>query len=48
MRGISRTGRVVTSAALIDATVIRALIGRWNWWLPRWRARVCASSRRYR
>ncbi|MGH2885850.1 MAG: MMPL family transporter [Solirubrobacteraceae bacterium] len=75
--GIGRTGRLVTSAALIlflaflslaagpqtdvkilatalaagillDATVIRALIvpaivtlmGRWNWWLPHWPARV--------
>jgi RND superfamily putative drug exporter len=77
IRGIGRTGRLVTSAALIlflaftalasgpgselkmvastlaigillDATVIRALIvpalialmGRWNWWLPRWPARM--------
>jgi putative drug exporter of the RND superfamily len=77
VRGIGRTGRLVTSAALIlflafislasgpqtdvkvlatglaagillDATVIRALLvpalvslfGRWNWWLPRWSARV--------
>jgi RND superfamily putative drug exporter len=77
VRGIGRTGRLVTSAALIlflafvsmasgpgtdlkmfatglgagillDATVIRALIvpavialmGRWNWWLPRWPARL--------
>jgi RND superfamily putative drug exporter len=77
IRGIGRTGRLVTSAALIlflaftsmasapetdvkilatglaagillDATVIRALIvpavialmGHWNWWLPRWPARV--------
>ena len=75
--GIGRTGRLVTSAALIlfltfvamasgpgtdlkmfatglgagillDATVVRALIvpavialmGRWNWWLPRWPARM--------
>ena len=75
--GIGRTGRLVTSAALIlfltfvamgsspgtdlkmfatglgagillDATIIRALIvpavimlmGRWNWWLPEWPARV--------
>jgi putative drug exporter of the RND superfamily len=75
--GIGRTGRLVTSAALIlfltfvamasspgtdlkmfatglgagillDATIIRALIvpavialmGRWNWWLPAWPARV--------
>ena len=75
--GIGRTGRLVTSAALIlflafvsmasgpgtdlkmmatglaagillDATIIRALIvpavislmGRWNWWLPRWPARL--------
>jgi putative drug exporter of the RND superfamily len=75
--GIGRTGRLVTSAALIlfltfvsmasgpgtdlkmfatglgagillDATVIRALIvpavislmGRWNWWLPRFPARL--------
>jgi RND superfamily putative drug exporter len=75
--GIGRTGRLVTSAALIlfltfvamgsgpgtdlkmfatglgagiliDATIIRALIvpavialmGRWNWWLPDWSARV--------
>ena len=77
IRGIGRTGRLVTSAALIlflsftsmasgpdtdvkmmatglaagillDATVIRALnvpaaiavMGRWNWWLPNWSARV--------
>jgi RND superfamily putative drug exporter len=77
VQGIGRTGRLVTSAALIlflafvsmasgpgtdlkmfatglaagillDATVIRALIvpavislmGRWNWWLPAWPARV--------
>ncbi len=75
--GIGRTGRLVTSAALIlfltfvamasspgtdlkmfatglgagillDATVVRALIvpavvalmGRWNWWLPEWPARI--------
>jgi putative drug exporter of the RND superfamily len=75
--GLGRTGRLVTSAALIlfltfvamasgpstdlkmfatglgagvllDATVIRALIvpavialmGRWNWWLPAWPARL--------
>jgi putative drug exporter of the RND superfamily len=75
--GIGRTGRLVTSAALIlflafvamasgpgtelkmfatalaigillDATVIRALLvpavvvlmGRWNWWLPSWPARL--------
>ncbi len=77
VQGIGRTGRLVTSAALIlfltfiamasgpgtdlkifatglaagillDATVIRALIvpavislmGRWNWWLPAWPARL--------
>jgi RND superfamily putative drug exporter len=77
IEGIGRTGRLVTSAALIlflafmsmasgpgtdvkmlatglaagillDATVIRALIvpavmllfGRWNWWLPRWPAKL--------
>jgi RND superfamily putative drug exporter len=77
IRGIGRTGRLVTSAALIlflaftamasgpgaelkmfatalaigillDATVTRALIvpavitlmGRWNWWLPAWPARL--------
>jgi RND superfamily putative drug exporter len=77
VQGIGRTGRLVTSAALIlflsfvamasspgtdikmfatglgagillDATVIRALIvpaviavmGRWNWWLPTWPARI--------
>jgi RND superfamily putative drug exporter len=77
VRGIARTGRLVTSAALIlflafvamasgpgtdlkmmatglaagillDATVIRALIvpavialmGRWNWWLPAWPAKL--------
>jgi RND superfamily putative drug exporter len=77
VRGIGRTGRLVTSAALIlflafasmasapnttvkvfatglaagiilDATVIRALLvpavvslfGRWNWWLPRWPAKL--------
>ena len=77
VEGIGRTGRLVTSAALIlflafvvfalqpgteakifatalgggiliDATIIRgvlapavvALLGRWNWWLPDWAARV--------
>jgi RND superfamily putative drug exporter len=77
IQGIGRTGRLVTSAALIlflafasmaaapetdlrmfatglaagiilDATVIRSLIvpavislmGRWNWWLPSWPARL--------
>jgi putative drug exporter of the RND superfamily len=77
VEGIGRTGRLVTSAALIlflsfvamasspgtdlkmfatglgagillDATIIRALIvpavislmGRYNWWLPRWPARL--------
>jgi RND superfamily putative drug exporter len=77
VRGLGRTGRLVTSAALIlflafvalgagpttdikvlatglaagillDATVVRALVvpalvtlfGRWNWWLPRARARA--------
>lgn len=75
--GLGRTGRLVTSAALIlffafialsaspgtdvkvfatalgvgiliDATLVRALLvpalvslfGRWNWWLPRWPARL--------
>ncbi|MFL6075928.1 MAG: MMPL family transporter, partial [Mycobacteriales bacterium] len=75
--GIGRTGRLVTSAALIlflafaslasapdvdlkvfatglglgvllDATVVRsllvpalvAILGRWNWWLPGWAARL--------
>jgi len=75
--GLSRTGRLVTSAALIlfltfvsmasgpetdvkilatglaagiavDATIIRALLvpavvslmGKWNWWLPEWSARL--------
>jgi RND superfamily putative drug exporter len=77
VEGIGRTGRLVTSAALIlflafvafgaqpgteakmfatalgggiliDATIIRgilapavvALLGRWNWWLPDWAARL--------
>ncbi len=77
IQGIGRTGRLVTSAALIlflsfvamasspgtdlkmfatglgagillDATIIRALIvpavislmGRWNWWLPSWPAKL--------
>ncbi len=77
VRGMGRTARLVTSAALIlflafvamgsapdttakivatglaagillDATIIRALLvpatvslmGRWNWWLPRWLERV--------
>ncbi len=77
VEGIGRTGRLVTSAALImflafvafsatpgteakmfatalgggiliDATIIRgvlapaavALLGRWNWWLPAWAARL--------
>ena len=77
VEGIGRTGRLVTSAALImflafvafsatpgteakmfatalgggiliDATIIRgvlapaavAMLGRWNWWLPTWAARL--------
>jgi putative drug exporter of the RND superfamily len=77
VEGIGRTGRLVTSAALIlgfafvafsftpgteakifatalgggillDATLIRgvlapavvSLLGRWNWWLPGWAARL--------
>ncbi len=77
VEGIARTGRLVTSAALIlglafvalsaspgteikiaatalaagillDATIVRAMLvpavmsilGRWNWWLPPWPARV--------
>jgi putative drug exporter of the RND superfamily len=77
VEGIGRTGRLVTSAAmilglafvafsaqpgteakifatalgggiLIDATIIRgvlapalvAILGRWNWWLPNWAARI--------
>jgi putative drug exporter of the RND superfamily len=77
IEGVARTGRLVTSAALIlglafvafalqpgteakifatalgggiliDATIIRgvlapavvALLGRWNWWLPAWAARI--------
>jgi RND superfamily putative drug exporter len=77
VEGIGRTGRLVTSAALIlgfafvamsatpgtevkifgtalaagiliDATIVRgvlvpavvAILGRWNWWLGRWQARV--------
>jgi len=75
--GLARTGKLVTSAALVlmfaffslstspgpdikqfaiglaagivfDATIIRALLvpstmmllGRWNWWLPNWTARI--------
>jgi RND superfamily putative drug exporter len=75
--GLGRTGRLVTSAALIlflafiamasgpqvdvkilatglaagillDATIIRGLLvpavvslmGRWNWWLPEWAAKI--------
>ena len=81
VEGLSRTGKLVTCAALIlffaigalttapqtdtkvmatalgagillDATVVRALLvpalvallGRWNWWLPRWAARVLFVS----
>jgi RND superfamily putative drug exporter len=77
VRGVGRTGRLVSSAALIlflaflslsstadletkifatalaagillDATVVRgllvpaavSLLGRWNWWLPEWAARL--------
>jgi RND superfamily putative drug exporter len=38
----------LAAGILLDATVVRALIvpavialmGRWNWWLPEWPARV--------
>ena len=80
-RGLVRTGRVVTAAALImvavfsgfvagsvpglqqfglglalgillDATVVRmflvpslmAVLGRWNWWLPAWVARIVRTE----
>jgi RND superfamily putative drug exporter len=41
-------GTALAAGILLDATVIRALIvpavialmGRWNWWLPRWPARA--------
>ena len=83
VEGLGRTGRLVTSAALIlflafaslasapdtdikvlatglgagillDATVVRALLvpalvalfGRWNWWYPRWFARLVMSRAR--
>lgn len=83
VEGLGRTGRLVTSAALIlflafaslasapdtdikvlatglgvgillDATVVRALLvpalvalfGRWNWWYPRWYARITFSRPR--
>ena len=83
VEGIGRTGRLVTSAALIlglafialsaspgtevkifgtalaagiliDATIVRAILvpavvailGRWNWWLPRRPARGCGSGPR--
>ena len=79
--GLARTGKLVTSAALVlmfaffvlssspgvdikqfgiglaagiifDATVIRALLvpaimrllGKWNWWLPGWSARLLRIS----
>jgi putative drug exporter of the RND superfamily len=82
VEGIGRTGRLVTSAALIlglafvafstapgteakifatalgggiliDATIIRgilapaavAILGRWNWWLPDWAARLLRVER---
>ncbi|MDQ3548481.1 MAG: MMPL family transporter [Chloroflexota bacterium] len=81
IEGIGRTGRLVTTAALIlalafvafsstpgteakifatglgggiliDATIIRgilapaavALLGRWNWWLPDWAARILRAE----
>src|SRR5205085_12525033 len=81
VEGLCRTGRLVTSAALIlglafvafsatpgteakmfslalgggiliDATIIRgilapalvAILGRWNWWLPGWAARLLRVS----
>jgi len=83
VEGLGRTGRLVTSAALIlflafaslasapdtdikvlatglgagillDATVIRALLvpalvtlfGKWNWWYPRWFAKLTLSKAR--
>jgi RND superfamily putative drug exporter len=38
----------LAAGILLDATVVRALLvpalvtifGRWNWWLPRWPARI--------
>ncbi len=83
VEGLGRTGRLVTSAALIlflafaslasapdtdikvlatglgagillDATIVRALLvpalvalfGKWNWWYPRWFARLTFSEAR--
>ena len=38
----------LAAGILVDATIVRALLvpavvsilGRWNWWLPRWPARL--------
>ena len=38
----------LAAGILLDATIVRALLvpaamslfGRWNWWLPRWSARL--------
>jgi RND superfamily putative drug exporter len=50
VQGIGRTGRLVTSAALILFLTFTSMasgpetdvkmMGRWNWWLPRWSARL--------
>ncbi len=49
---IEQIGLGLTVAVLIDATVVRCLLvpatmtllGRWNWWAPRWLSRVHARA----
>ena len=46
--GLQQFGLGLVFAVLIDVTLVRALLvpalmaimGRWNWWLPGWAARV--------
>lgn len=50
--GLQELGVGLSLAVLIDATVVRglmlpsvmALLGRWNWWLPTWTARLLGTD----
>jgi RND superfamily putative drug exporter len=32
--GLQELGLGLAVAIFVDATIVRAVLGRWNWWLP--------------
>jgi uncharacterized membrane protein YdfJ with MMPL/SSD domain len=52
--GIQRIGIAIAAAIALDATIVRLvlvpaameLLGKWNWWMPRWLDRVLPATDR--